>query len=205
MNSPPLLQDAQWTEALTLANYKLTGDEEISRAALKQIQTACWILRDDQRRTTKGYSFEDYAKFGRLFFNGCISVDQTFRVVEMMQPLEKMKESNGHCFSEQFKTDILNAIEVMLALKDLANEAETLVDRDKESTRPERNSKPNLHMAVQTTYRIWMQLDPARKFVRKDFLRFAYLCLGGCGAGVTENSVAESYRRHLQPKMKAAS
>ena len=49
---------------------------------------------------------------------------------------------------------------------------------------------------------VWIDLKMGEEGLKKDFVEFAYRCLAFARAGVTRNSIVESWDRHVQPLLR---
>ena len=66
-------------------------------------------------------------------------------------------------------------------------------------TKQNSRTKSGQHLAVNIISKVWHDLVVAELRLKKNFVEFAYLCLATARAGVTRNSIVESWDRHVLP------
>jgi len=95
--------------------------------------------------------------------------------------------------------DLVQRVERVCSLMRLIqrDNEEILNDPDDPGPAPSPRSRPELHMAVENTWKAWLELTGGKMNKKKDFLQFAYLCLEPTKR-VTPSAILESFDRHVR-------
>lgn len=199
--SPDLLSDARWQTALRFAaGESVHPNSRESLAARRRAENAVRSLEAETHGEGEAPRLRSYAASGRQFLNGLYAFENNMEYIYSATQVENFGPRRKEYFSPEFKEQLLKACELIentcnamdnIALQEAGNEPKLGP-----------NAKPALHSAVGMLWIVWKDLVGERRRKKVDFLLFARFCLEPAKATVTDNSVLESFDRHVRPKLK---
>jgi hypothetical protein len=195
---PRLLSDSEWSRLLAMADPTINPFAEY-RAWVRQ--RVDWILcgtfvqakmKSSAPDVTE--TFAAYAIAGEHFIRGMRALDSWGAITSLTvshfsseQPLRPVEPQ----FDEELASRIERYCKIFRHLEELDRRYE-----ENEQFAP--NSKPWLHNGVSLLFDVWRDELGQEGRPKKDFLAFAYAALAPLKLGVTENSVLESFDRHVK-------
>jgi hypothetical protein len=195
---PEFYKDSEWTRLLAMADPAIDPHGEKGAAIRGSVN---WVLLNTYalfRRGTlardPGKSLATYADAGERFIHGMRMLDLHRADLEMLLAHWDMRPARE--LRSLFDEGLAKRIEQLCVLFRLFAKVGDADGDEDMKTGP--NSKPWLHIAVHVLYDLWRDELGQGERPKKDFLAFAFAVLGPLKIGITENSILESFDRHVR-------
>jgi hypothetical protein len=190
-----LIGKDHWQHILASAGIHVSeGDNLLEFGAHHRAESAVRLVAEVTCQSAERW--HGFANAADTFIDG---VETARKTISMMPP--RPSPSGGLIFT-RLDTSPLKPAEFIAILERMRSVFDDLRRRSEEAeeSKPVRgpNAKPDLHRAVYILYGVWRSLNKGAARSKKDFVSFAYECLAPARAGVTRNSVLESFDRHVR-------
>jgi hypothetical protein len=196
-----IFTDEEWARLLSIADPSRdpTTMESIW-IRLKVGFTVCraYSMYCDNKDRASRQSFEDVARAGEFFIKGMRELDAFLHTVrfEVLHFDPTAFDTNPDSIRSIFDEELAGKIKKYC---DVLRQTESFIKRLEEpKTKEGPNRKDWLHTAVHELHDVWQDELGQGSRPKKDFLEFAYAVLEPLKIGVTENSVLESFDRHVK-------
>jgi hypothetical protein len=194
---PKSLNDTEWLRLLALADPAIDPFGEQGATLRQRVD---WIIAGvfTQAKMRSGSldeteTFADYAAAGAQFIRGMRALDSVRASIGITVSHfdTKPAEPLAPLFDQELAVRIERFREAFRRTEEILNRFE-----GSEPTGP--NSKPWLHEGVSFLFDLWRDELGQEKRPKKDFLAFAYAVLEPLRLGITQNSILESFDRHVK-------
>jgi hypothetical protein len=194
----PVLTAETWQKALAIAAPEIAPRSKKGMAAKGRAEAAARILRTGTYYTeSNGMSFRDIATAGRVFLEGLeVFEEMYFQLASLEDKDLENPQRTVFTFAPNLKEQIAKVIM-------LVEGAEAIFDNALTDAPPEKhgNVKTSLHIAVGMLWSLWLELTGGAR-TKLEFYAFAHTILEDARSGVTENSVIQTFRRHVAPALR---
>jgi hypothetical protein len=196
---PALLTDAEWSRLLAMASPAIDPSGELSTRIRESVDWMLWTVVGGYETKSSlsdiTESFLSYAIAGEHFIRGMNAFD-AFRDIIGRIDAHSMETRRAPA-KPFFDKELADKIErYCVAFRKMDKFFET---HFKDDIKEGPNSKPWLHAGVHHLYDLWCDELGQKARPKKDFLAFAYAVLEPLKIGITENSIQESFDRHVKP------
>lgn len=199
----PLIDDERWRSALTMAAPGLESSSTKAITARERCEYAAQFLKTAAQTESAHEHYATWAAAGEVFIEGLRALRKLGHIADVFDGSPQLRNRGDSNLtlslpdiSDEFIDDVTRHCAIMFQIH-------TLIAQDEQYKTRSRNSKPDLHQAVDIIWRVWLDLTDRLERTKKDFIDFAHYCLEPTRC-VTWNAIHESYDRHVRHDKKTA-
>jgi hypothetical protein len=198
---PKILTDTEWSKLLAMADPTIDALSEHAATVRQGVDwTLGYVFLGSQERLSPPDVTETlsaYAIGGEQFIRGMRALDSILGSLMMLE--SHWRGAQRIPPKPFFDQDLADKIESYC--REFRGTEKILNAHFEAEQTYGPNSKPWLHDGVHHLYDLWCDELGQGMRPKKDFLAFAYAVLDPLKVGITQNSILESFDRHVKPNV----